>query len=82
MSIDAVISRITRDGNDLILDLIGREGGDGPGQATLRILRYTFTPAIGQAIWGGSDSCIIEPVQGLTRPRRYKRIGYTRLVED
>ena len=82
MSIDAVINKVTPDGDDLILELMYRESPGDRGQPELRIINATHTPVPGQEIWGGSGSCIIEPGEGVTEQKHYRRNGYTKLEEN
>ena len=83
MSIDAIINKVTPDGEDLVLELMSRENPGDRGQPELTIKNFTHTPVPGQAIWGGSGSVIIEPGEGIEEQRHYKRGGtYTMLFED
>ena len=82
MSIDAIINKVTPDGDDLVLELMSRESPGDRGQEQLRIVNATHTPVPGQAIWGGSGSCIIEPGEGITEQKHYRRDGYTKLEEN
>lgn len=85
MAIDARIRTVLQDGEDLILELAPRVTDNkhltNPGQPQLIIKNFTHVPVSGQAIWGVSDSCIIEPGFGITEQRKYKRVGSTTLVE-
>jgi hypothetical protein len=85
MAIDAVIDELVEEGSNLRLILRPRVESDLtdslPGQSALVILDYTWTPDIGQEIWGGSDLCIIEPLWGKGEQHKYRRIGYTKLRE-
>ncbi len=81
MSIDAIINKVIKDNENLILDLMAREIDGYVGQPTLTILNFTHKPVAGQKIWGGADSCIIEPSHGITKRKYYHRVGYLRLEE-
>lgn len=81
MSIDAIINKVIPDGDDLVLDLMAREIDGIAGQSKMRIEKFTYIPIMGQAIWGGSDICIIEPSSEINEQKYYRRIGYTRLEE-
>lgn len=85
MSIDAAITKVERIGNDVRLTLaprVERAGGWSlPGQQYLTILNATYEPHIGMELWGGAGSCeLIRPFDEVNL--RYRRQGYTRLVED
>lgn len=85
MSIDAVIDEIVEEGANLRLYLRPRTESDLSesiaGQPAMIILDFTWKPTVGQEIWGGANSCVIEPLWGHGVPRWYDRIGYTRLKE-
>jgi hypothetical protein len=85
MAIDAVIKEVKRKGADLVLFLGPRIGPDGsvsiPGQPRLTIRGFNWVPVVGQEIWGGADSCIIEPNERITERRHYRRDAAGRLRE-
>lgn len=82
MAIDAIITSVRQDGPNLILDLEGREEGRMPGQARMTIENFTHRPVAGQMIWGGADTCHIEPCDVVPYTLHYRRNGYTTLVEN
>ncbi|KKM97688.1 hypothetical protein LCGC14_1165480 [marine sediment metagenome] len=82
MSIDAIINKVTPDGDDLVIELMAREIGGIAGQDKMRIEKFTHIPIVGQEIWGGGGSCIIEPSCGIDEQRYYQREGYTLLLEN
>lgn len=81
MSIDAVINKVSQEGDDLVLDLMSREVSGLRGQPILTIKNFSHVPQAGQVIWGGSSICIIEPGCGVSEPQIYQREGYTKLRE-
>lgn len=86
MAIDAVIDNVEIEGANLRLFLRPRVGSDMqdsiPGQTQLLVLDYTVVPSAGQEVWGGSGSCVVEPLWGKGRQVWYDREGYTKLREQ
>jgi hypothetical protein len=82
MAIDARIKSVTEDGSNLVLELEPRAEGILAGQERLTIVDFTHKPIVGQEIWGGSDKCRIEPLNGEGETRVYRRIMYSRLREE
>lgn len=85
MAIDAIITNVKEDGQDLILELgprIDKQGDKSiPGQPRLRVKNFTRKPIIGQAIWGGSDHCQTVPLAHIKDVWYYRRTMYGYLVE-
>jgi hypothetical protein len=82
MAIDARIKSVAEDGSNLILELEPRIEGVLAGQERMTIEGFTYKPVVGQEIWGGSDKCRIEPLNGDGETRVYRRVMYTRLREE
>lgn len=90
MAIDGVIAAVSLGseyGEQAIdLALVDRPRAPGEtddglrGQASLRILRPRWMPAVGARIWGGASTVRIAPGPD-GGERLYDRVGYTRLVE-
>lgn len=81
MAIDAVIERVRETDAGLRLELAPRTDASGqdsiPGRPALTILgERTFSPQVGQEIWGGSHSCLI--VDGAEYDRRGVSLHETR----
>lgn len=83
MSLDGKITHIEKKGADICLTLGPRKMDNGslstPGQPEQVIKNATVLPCIGDELWGGSGSVLIES-SGISFP--YKRKGYIQLVQD
>lgn len=84
MSIDGYVERVKRDAptDSLILELCGRDGGDGyspAGQSTLWIIKPTWEPPVGSTIWGSASTVEVQSPEG--EKHEYIRRGYSALVE-
>jgi hypothetical protein len=77
MSIDGIIKSVTRVGDDLDIQIKERVPGQPTGQDSFLILDFVHVPSLGSAMWGGSDTVILEEDPKVV----YDRIGYTRLRE-
>lgn len=74
MSIDAVIEKVERVGDDLVLSLAERAAYQPKGRDNLTIKNFTIIPEIGLDIWGGSNSCIIENPDTVEGRLSYRRV--------
>lgn len=85
MAIDGRIRRARKWGECVVITIGPRVYDNkhltNPGQRRLTILNATYMPQSGQAIWGGSDTCHIEPLTVGEPTRHYRRQGSTKLIE-
>lgn len=81
MAIDAVITGIENKGDDLVIrlgervytDAVGKIVKSIPGRERFIIEEFTYTPKIGQYIWGGSDTIRLENNVPGSEKREYSR---------
>ena len=93
MALDAIITATRPHAEGIEIELGPRPAGEYmsqggelayspasiPGQDKMVIVNPTWTPHVGDQLWGGSRSAVLES-GGISFP--YKRQGYTRLVQD